>query len=253
MFRPRVIPVLLLKDNGLVKTSKFQTPTYIGDPINAVKIFNDLEADELVFLDIDASQQNRTIPLRLVKQIGDEAYMPFSVGGGIKSVEQIRRIIENGAEKIVLNTNAIENPELVGLASEICGSQSIIVSIDVKKIEDMAYEVYTYGGTKSTGLDPVTVALMMQRLGAGEILINSIDRDGTKMGYDIDLVASISSVVRIPVIAMGGAGSLNDFLKAVKDGGASAVGAGTLFVFIGKKNAVLINYPEKAELEETFR
>lgn len=253
MFRPRVIPVLLLKDNGLVKTSKFQTPTYIGDPINAVKIFNDLEADELVFLDIDASQQNRTIPLRLVKQIGDEAYMPFSVGGGIKSVEQIRRIIENGAEKVVLNTSAIENPELVKLASEICGSQSIIVSIDAKKIGDMTYEVYTYGGTKPTGLDPVTVALMMQRLGSGEILINSIDRDGTKMGYDIDLVASISSAVRIPVIAMGGAGSLNDFLKAVKDGGASAVGAGTLFVFIGKKNAVLINYPEKAELEETFR
>jgi cyclase len=252
MFRPRVIPVLLLKDNGLVKTIKFQTPTYIGDPINAVKIFNDLEADELVFLDMEASRQNRTIPLHLVEEIGDEAYMPFSVGGGIKSVEQIRHIIEKGAEKVVLNTEAIENPELVRLASEVCGSQSIIVSIDAKKIGDMAYEVYTYGGTRPTGLDPVPVASMMQRLGAGEILINSIDRDGTKKGYDINLIESISSAVRIPVIAMGGAGSFDDFMKVVKEGGASAVAAGSLFVFVGRKNAVLINYPDKAELEEVF-
>jgi len=252
MFRPRVIPVLLLKDKGLVKTVKFQSPTYIGDPINAVKIFNDLEADELVFLDIDASRENRTIPLELAKEIGDEAYMPFSVGGGIKSVEQISQIIKKGAEKVVLNTEAIENPELVKMASEISGSQSIVVSIDAKNIGDRAYEVYTHGGTRSTGLDPVTVSLLMQRHGAGEILINSIDRDGTKNGYDTYLIESISRAVEVPVIAMGGAGSIEDFAKIVKDGGASAVAAGTMFVFIGRKRAVLINYPDKSELEKVF-
>lgn len=251
MFRPRVIPVLLLKERGLVKTVQFQSPTYVGDPINAVKIFNELEADELVFLDIEASRENRTVSLELVKQIGDEAYMPFSVGGGIRSTEQIRKIIKMGAEKVVLNTQAIENPGLIKSASEISGRQSIVVSIDVKKTGDK-YEVFTHGGTKSTGLDPVRVSLQMERLGCGEIMVNSIDRDGMKNGYEVALIESISRAVKIPVIALGGAGSVEDFAKGVKEGGASAVAAGSLFVFIGRKRAVLINYPEKSELEKVF-
>jgi cyclase len=253
MFRPRVIPVLLLKNRGLVKTIKFENPTYVGDPMNAVRIFNDLEADELVFLDISASPDNRTIPFDFVKDIGDEAFMPFAVGGGIKTVEEIREIIRCGAEKVVINSAAIDTPDLVREAAETFGSQAVVVSLDVKETSEGHYEIHTYGGTKATGLDAVSVATQMEFLGAGEIMINSIDRDGTKEGYDIDLIRTVAEAVKIPVIALGGAGSWEDLPRAIRDGKASAVAAGTMFVFTGRKRAVLINYPDREEMEDFFR
>ena len=253
MFRPRVIPCLLLKDKGLVKTIKFKNPTYVGDPINAVKLFNDFEADELVFLDIKASMENRTPPLELIQKIGNEAFMPFAVGGGIKTVEDMKQIIQAGAEKVVLNTYAIENPDLVDQGQKIFGNQAIVVSLDAKKTDGGDYEIYTRSGSKATGLNAVHIARKMENLGAGEILINSIDRDGTRDGYDIELIKQISQSIEIPVVAIGGACTLGDFSDAVKDGGASAVAAGSMFVFVGKKRAVLINYPEKSELEEIFQ
>jgi imidazole glycerol-phosphate synthase subunit HisF len=252
MFRPRIIPCLLLKEGGLVKTTKFQNPVYVGDPINAVKIFNDFEVDELVFLDIDASKQNRTVDLNLIKKIGDEAFMPFSVGGGIKTINEIKTILNAGVEKVILNSNAINNLNFIKEASDIFGSQSIVVCIDFKK-SNSSYEVFTHGGTIPTGLTPLDVAKNIEKAGAGEIILNSIDRDGTREGYDIYLIKQISESVQIPVIALGGAKDSGDFIKAIKEGKASAVAAGSTFVFIGKKNAVLINYPDKKEMKDCFK
>lgn len=250
MFRPRVIPCLLLKDKGIVKTTNFQNPNYIGDPINAVRLFNDFEADELVFLDIEASKTGKTIDLNFVKKIGEEAFMPFAVGGGISSIEQIKEILNNGAEKVVINSYAIQNPDFIKEASDIFGSQSIIVSIDVKKEPD-GYKFYTHSGTKNTNLNPIDFAKQMESAGAGEIIINSIDKDGTLDGYDLEIIKKISQAVNIPVIALGGAGATSDFKKAVK-AGATAVAAGSLFVYSGKNRGILINYPDKKELKEIF-
>ena len=251
MFRPRIIPCLLLKDRGLVKTVKFKDPRYIGDPINAVKIFNDFEADELVFLDIDASKNNKTIDLDFVKKVGQEAFVPFAVGGGIKSTDQIKALLNAGSEKVVINSSAIENSQLIKEASEIFGSQSIIASIDVKK-ENGKYSVYGCGGTKKMELDLIDFAKKVEKLGAGEIMINSIDLDGTMEGFDIELIKSITDNVKIPVIAVGGAGSLEDMKRAVEEGGASAVSAGSIFVYSGKSKGILINYPDKEDIEEIF-
>jgi cyclase len=253
MYRPRIIPCLLLQNKGLVKTIRFSTPTYVGDPINAVRIFNENEADELIFLDINASQEGRLVPIDLVEKIGDEAFMPYAVGGGIRDISDVRAIIKAGAEKVVINSAAIETPELIAQAADIFGSQSIIVSIDARQSHDGTYRVYTHGGMKATGRNPVELAQQMERHGAGEIVINSIDRDGTGEGYDIELIKSITGEVQIPVIAIGGASSLEDFAVAVKEGGASAVAAGSMFVFIGRKRAVLINYPDRDTVFETFR
>lgn len=250
MFRPRIIPCLLLKDLGLVKTIKFSNPKYIGDPINAVRIFNDLEADELVFLDITASKENKLIDLRFLKRVAEEAFMPFAVGGGINNADQIKEIFKAGAEKAVLNTFAIEKPELIKEAAEIFGSQSIIVSIDVKKVNG-EYLVYSHCGTKKTDLNPINLAKKMENLGAGEIIINSIDCDGLMEGYDLSLIKLVSDAVNIPVIALGGAGQVSHFKEAITKG-ASAVAAGSLFIYSGKNRGILINYPEKSELNEIF-
>ena len=253
MFRPRVIPVLLLQNGGLVKTVRFSSPVYVGDPINAVKIFNDLEADELVFLDIMASKEGRTISSELVKQIGDEAFMPFSVGGGITDVGQAAEIVALGAEKVILNTAAFESPELVSQCAELLGSQSVMVSIDVKKRQNNSYEVFIRGGAYATGSGPVEVAKKAEVLGAGEIMVNSIDKDGTREGYDVDLIRMVADSVSIPVIACGGAGNLDHLVEGYRLGHASAVAAGSIFVFVGRKHGVLINYPDRLELEELFR
>lgn len=250
MFIPRIIPVLLLKNKGLVKTIKFRKERYIGDPINAVKIFNDFKTDELVFLDITASKENRTIARDIVKDIGDEAFMPFAVGGGIKSVNDIANLLKAGAEKVIINTNAFLNDKFVEEAAEIFGSQSIVVSIDVKKSFIGKYECWIKSGTINTKLNPVEFAKKMEDCGAGEILINSIDRDGTMIGYDIDLIKSITKVVSIPVIACGGAGKLEHLREAYFLGSAHALAAGSLFVYHGPRNAVLINYPLKEELNK---
>jgi imidazole glycerol-phosphate synthase subunit HisF len=252
MFRPRVIPVLLLKNLGLVKSIKFRDYRYIGDPINAVKLFNDLGADELVFLDILASNERRSISLDFVKRVGDEANMPFSVGGGIRSLTAIKEILSAGAEKVILNTIASENPSFVKEASEEYGSSTIVVSIDVNKSLFGKELVYNYSGRKVTKYDPVSFARLMEDNGAGEIIINSIEHDGMMNGYDISLIKRISETVRIPVVALGGASNNNDLRKAVIEGYASAVAAGSLFVFHGARRAVLVNYPTQEELINLF-
>lgn len=252
MYRPRVIPILLLKGKGLVKSIKFKDYRYIGDPINAVKIFNDLKADELVFLDILASKEKRTVSLDFVKKVGDEANMPFAVGGGIQNIQDIKEIVNAGAEKVIINTAAVQNPDLVKQASDIFGSSTIVVSIDVKKKLFGKKQVYILGGSKATALDPIEFAQQVEKMGAGEIIINSIDKDGLMEGYDFELVSEISKSVTIPVIASGGAGSLQDFRKAVYDSYASAVSAGSLFVYHGPRRAVLINYPSREEIFNIF-
>lgn len=248
MLKTRVIPVLLLKDKGLVKTVKFNNPTYIGDPINAVKIFNDKEVDELIFLDIDAARQNRPPLLETISEITNECFMPLCYGGGVRTVDQMKKIFSLGVEKVALNSAAVENPSLVREAARIFGSQSVIVSIDVKKNFWGKEEVVFFGGKKKTGFDPANFAKQMQEFGAGEIMLNSVDRDGTFQGYDLDLIKKVCESIDIPVIACGGAAGLEDFSAAV-EAGASAVSAGSFFVFYGKNRAVLINYPTAKELE----
>lgn len=252
MFLPRIIPVLLLRGKGLVKTVKFKDPKYIGDPINAVKIFNDLKADELVFLDITASKERRTISVDLVKDIGDEAFMPFGVGGGISNVEQIEQLLKAGAEKVIINTQAILNPKLNEEAAKIFGSQSIVVSVDVKKSLFGKYEVWVMDSSINTKKDPVNYVKEIEEHGAGELIVNSIDLDGMMTGYDIKLLGNISSKVSIPVVACGGAGNLKHLKEAYYKGNVHALAAGSIFVFHGPRKAVLINYPDKQELKELF-
>lgn len=247
-----MIPCLLLRGDGLVKTVKFRDERYIGDPINAVRIFNSKRADELIFLDIDASKQKRSISLQLVEKIADETSMPFSVGGGICNSEQVRCILGAGAEKVVLNTHAVLHPEFIAEIATKFGSQSIVVSIDAKKKLLGKYETYVFGGTKGTGYHPAEWAVKMQEMGAGEIFLNSMDRDGTMSGYDLDLIKEVSDAVSIPVVACGGAASNEDLASAVNDGHATAVSAGSLFVYHGRKRAVLINFPTKEQLKNLF-
>ncbi|AXT61835.1 glycosyl amidation-associated protein WbuZ [Aquimarina sp. AD10] len=249
----RIIPCLLLRDSGLVKTIKFKNSTYIGDPINAVKIFNEKEVDELVFLDIDATNDRKEPPYQLIHDIATECFMPFCYGGGIKTIDQIRRLIASGAEKVAINSEAFYNPQFVQEAAVVFGSSTIVVSIDYKKNLFGKQMVYVNGGRKSTKKDPLTYALEMEKLGAGELFLNSIEKDGMMNGYDIDLIKKISEEVSIPVIACGGAGELNDFKNAFKEGKASAVAAGSLFVFQGKKRGVLISYPDPKEIKEIIK
>lgn len=252
MFRARVIPVLLLKNLGLVKSIKFKDYRYIGDPINAVKIFNDKKADELVFLDVNASRENRLISLDFVHKVGDEANMPFAVGGGIKTIKDIRSILEHGAEKVVINTAAFEDPEFIKGAVDAFGSSTIVVCIDVKK-NFWGNNVLVYKqGSKKSRESVVELAQKMEEFGAGEIIIQSVDRDGTYLGYDFELIKSVSENISIPIVALGGAKDYSDFSKAVHYSFASAVAAGSLFVFHGPRKAVLINYPSPEEMLSLF-
>jgi len=244
MFRPRIIPVLLLDEKVLVKTTKFKKPNYIGDPINAVKIFNDLEADELVFLDINATNENRLIDLEFVRQVGEEANMPFSVGGGIKRIEDIRAIISAGAERVVIGSYAIENPDFIKEASSEFGTSTISVCIDIKKNFFRKMKVFSGRGKKESNYSPTEFSKIMEELGAGEIIIQSIDRDGTMSGYDVDTIFDISKRLKIPIIALGGAGNYNDLNDCYKNGYVNGLAAGSLFVYQGIHKGVLINYPE---------
>lgn len=248
MFRPRIIPVLLLKNLALVKSVGFKDYKYIGDPINAVKIFNDLKADELAFLDIEASKNDRLISLEFVENVGEEANMPFAVGGGIKSLPDIRAVINAGAEKVIINTAAAQNPDFIREASETFGSSTIVVCIDVKKKLFSGQRTWILSGSKSTKYSPLEFAGLMEQNGAGEIIIQSIEKDGTMDGYDIELIKSVSTSVGIPVVALGGAGKAEDLIDAYRDGHANSLAAGSLFVYQSKKRGVLINYPEKKEL-----
>lgn len=249
MYRPRIIPVLLLKGNILVKSVVFKKHNYIGDPINAVKIFNDLKADELVFLDIEATKENRLISLDFVKEVGEEANMPFGVGGGIRNLSDIQEIISAGAEKVIICANAVENPDFIHQASETFGSSTIVVCIDVKKKLFGGLQTWTHSGTKSSGYSPIEFARLMEEKGAGEIIIQSIEKDGSMEGYDLELIRQISEAVTIPVTALGGAGTFNDLSLARKEGKANGLAAGSLFVYQSKKRGVLINYPEKDEVQ----
>jgi imidazole glycerol-phosphate synthase subunit HisF len=248
----RLIPSLLLRNKGLVKTIKFRDSTYIGDPVNTVRIFNEKEVDEIFFLDIDATKLGKEPPYDLIQDIASECFMPFAYGGGIKSLQQIEKIISSGAEKIIINSRAFLEKNFISNAVKQFGSSTIAVSVDVKKEFLRGNIVYVAGGTISTGKDPVNYAREMEDEGAGELLISSIDRDGTMGGYDIELIKTISKSVRIPVIASGGAGKMSDFKQAFEEGGASAVAAGSFFVFHGKRRAVLITYPSYSEISQIF-
>jgi cyclase len=252
MLHVRVIPCLLLRDGGLVKTVKFKDSKYLGDPINAVRIFNEKEVDELVFLDISATPAGRAPNFDLVEDIASEAFMPFSYGGGISRLDQIKRLYHLGVEKIILNTAAALSPQLVSDAALLAGSSGVVVSIDVRRGRLGKYTVCIQCGQHDTKRDPVSYAQEMERHGAGEILLNSIDRDGTMQGYDLELIGLVAEAVSVPVVAVGGAGVLSHFRQAV-DKGAAAVGAGSMFVFHGKHRAVLITYPDYGELEKLFK
>lgn len=253
MFRPRVIPVLLLRNEGLVKSIKFKEHRYIGDPINAVKIFNDLKADELVFLDILASKEKRKVSLEFVRNVGDEANMPFAVGGGIRSIDDIKQIINAGAEKVVINSFAVEKPKFIEEAANEFGSSTIVVSVDVKRKFLGKEQIYTFGGQKGSGIDPVEFCQLMEMQGAGEIIITSIEKEGTMTGYDLNLIQRVSKAVSIPVVAHGGARAFSDFKSAINESHASAVAAGSMFVYHGPRKAVLVNYPSAEELKEIFK
>jgi cyclase len=252
VLRARAIPCLLLKNLGLVKTVKFNDPKYLGDPINIVKIFNDKEVDELVFLDIRATVENKNPPFDLLTKITSECFMPLGYGGGVRRIEDVTTILNLGVEKIVVNSYAVENPPFIHAAADLAGGQAVVVSIDVRENPQGNYEVFTHSGQRPTGLNPVKHALEMERQGAGEILLNSIDRDGTMQGYDLDLIKQVTQSVGIPVVACGGARTVQDLGRAVKEGGASAAGAGSMFVFQGPYRAVLISYPAQQELREAF-
>jgi len=252
MLSIRVMPCLLLRGWGLVKTVKFKNPTYVGDPINTVRIYNEKEVDELIFLDITATPRRSDPPYQVISEIASECFMPFAYGGGIRSLDQMKNIFELGVEKVAVNSYAAENPAFVTQAAKAFGSQSIIVSIDARKTLFGHYRVCTHGGTKELKVDIADYAKAMEAAGAGEILLTSIDRDGTFEGYDVELIRRVTSRVSIPVIACGGAGKVEDFAEAVTEGGASAVAAGSMVVYQGPHRAVLINFPTSRQLREVL-
>lgn len=247
MLRPRIIPSLLIQDKGLVKTVNFKNPKYVGDPINAVKIFNEKEADELAFFDIDATAKGLDPDFTLIERLANQSRMPLCYGGGVKTVEQAQKIFSLGIEKIAISSAVLENPQLITDIAERVGSQSVVVVLDVKKKLFGGYEVYTHNGKKATGINPFKFAVEAQNLGAGEIIINSIDQDGVMKGYDMNLIDKIREVVSIPVTVLGGAGNLQDIKKVIDKHGIIGVSAGSLFVFKGIYKAVLINYPTREE------
>ena len=249
MLKARVIPCLLLKGRGLYKTVKFANAKYVGDPVNAVKIFNEKEVDELLLLDITATHENREPNYELIADIAGECFMPLGYGGAVTSLEQIRKLHRMGVEKVSMNTAAFNDRRLVQESCDVFGSSSIVAAIDVKKSFLGKYEVWTHGGRINTKEDPVRYAEELARLGVGEILVNSIDRDGVMGGYDVALLKRITAAVDTPVIACGGAGTLEHIREAVTQAHVSAAAAGSLFVFHGKHRAVLINYPTQLQLE----
>ena len=247
MLRPRIIPCLLVKDKGLVKTVNFKNPKYVGDPINAVRIFNEKEVDELMVIDIDATANNREPDYKMIENLAAECRMPLCYGGGVKTVEQAQRIFSLGVEKIAISSAAIENISLISEIAKVVGTQSVIVVVDVKKKILGGYEVCTHNGKKKTGKDPVEFAIQVQKLGAGEIVLNSIDNDGVMKGFDFTIIDKIRQAVSIPMTVLGGAGSLEDISKVIEKHKIIGVSAGSLFVFKGIYKAVLINYPSKAD------
>ena len=242
--------MLLIQNGGLVKSIQFKNHIYVGDPINAVKIFNEKEVDEIVLLDISASKVNRKPNIDQIAEIASEAFMPLAYGGGIKSINEVKEILFHGAEKVIINSSALDRKELITEIANQFGSQSVVVSIDVKQDFLGRYKVFRNNGIKNTGKSPVDFAQEVEEAGAGEILITSINKDGTFEGFDIALIKQIANAVKIPVIACGGAAEITDFVQVVNDGQASAVAAGSMFVLKRPHKAVLISYPSQKELKQ---
>ncbi len=252
MLQTRVIPVLLLKDSGVYKGIKFKKHMYVGDPINTVRLFNEKEVDELIIFDIEASKMNKSIQFDLLKSMASEAFMPIAYGGGIKTVEDAQKLFSLGIEKVILNTYALREKTLIQKLVKNYGSQSVVVSLDIKKDFFGQYRVYIMSGTQKISNSPIQIATMMQDLGIGELVINSISHDGMMQGYDLNLIKTITKDLSIPVIVCGGAGNLADFVKA-KESGAHACAAGSMFVYHGVHRAVLISYPKYDQLYNLFK
>lgn len=253
MMKPRVIPVLLLSQDGLVKTKQFKQPRYVGDPINAVKIFNDKEVDELVLLDIDASKRGKGPNYAVIESVANECFMPFAYGGGVDSVEQIRTILKMGVEKVIINTAALKDVRLITQAASEFGSQAIVVSVDVKKNFWGKYKIFSAAGASCPKHSLIDYVRALEAAGAGELVLNSVDRDGLMSGYDVPLVRQVSDALTIPVVALGGAGSLSDMKLVIESGRCAAVAAGSMFVFHGAHKAVLITYPTFGEISAGFK
>ena len=249
MHRARVIPCLLIRGNGLVKTRKFKDPVYVGDPVNAMRIFSEKEVDEIVLLDIDASREGREPNYELIAEMAGEAFMPAAYGGGIRNLDQVRRLIRAGIEKVVINTAATESTDVIRAAADMFGNQAVVGAVDVKRTILGGYRVVAKSATVEikAGLEEHVRNLIAA--GVGEIFVNSVDRDGMMEGYDLHLIRSVTQIVNVPVIACGGAGTVDHLSQAVREGGASAVAAGSMFVFHGKRRAVLINYPTHLDLQ----
>lgn len=248
MLKTRVIPCLLLKNEGLVKTKKFKDPKYIGDPTNAVKIFNKKEVDELIFIDIEASKKNQEPNWEIIEDLASECFMPLAYGGGIKSLEQIEYLLKIGVEKVVINSQGLKTPDFVKKAVQYFGSSTIVCGVDIKKNFWGKYMVFDHIKVSITDVSAVEYVKSIEKLGAGEIFINNVDREGTYLGFDLDIIKTLTSAVSIPVIACGGASQLSDIGLAA-EAGASAVAVGSVFVFQGPHRAVLISYPDQKELK----
>ncbi|MBC8329504.1 MAG: imidazole glycerol phosphate synthase subunit HisF [Planctomycetes bacterium] len=251
MARTRVIPVLLLRGRSLVKTVRFRKPNYLGDPINTIRLFNDKEVDEIVVLDIEATRKGARPQFNYIEDLAGESFMPMAVGGGIGTIDDVRRILAAGVEKVVVNTAAVTRPGLIEAIAREYGSSTLVCSMDVRSSFLGVQRAVTHGGAKRLAEDPVAWASQLERRGAGEILVNSVDRDGIMGGYDLDLVRRVAEAVSVPVIACGGAGDLSDMVAA-RDAGATAAAAGSVFVYHGRHRAVLIQYPRSTEIEEAF-
>ena len=249
--RPRIIPVLLIKEGGLYKPVKFKDGVYVGDPINAIRLFNHLEVDEIVVLDISATRVGRGPEFDLIQEIASEAFMPFCYGGGVTCIDHVRKVFRLGVEKVAINHVSLSDFGLLRQASEEFGVQSVVAAMDVKRGLLSEPKIYDYKIAKVTAYAPVEYAKLLEANGAGELLVNSVNRDGVMSGYDLPLVREISTAVSIPIIACGGAGSLQD-MKDVVESGADAAAAGSLFVFKSKTKGVLINYPRQSQLSELF-
>jgi cyclase len=253
MVRPRIIPVLLLKGKGLVKGIQYKDHAYVGDPINAIQIFNSKEADEILFLDITATSENRSTSPEFIQSIADQCLMPFGIGGGISNMTQVQCALRAGAEKVCINTAALEQPKFIKEIASHFGSQSVMVSIDYRVENGGKLCVYTQCGKRRFSDDLVGIAKHVEDMGAGEIVLTCIDREGTGTGYDLETLGLIRRVLTIPIIVNGGAGNYSHFREAFKIGNADAAAAGSLFLFHGRRRAVLISYPENKEIEELTR
>jgi imidazole glycerol-phosphate synthase subunit HisF len=254
MLRPRIIPCLLVQNKGLVKTINFKNPKYVGDPINAVRIFNEKEVDELIVLDIDATSENRGPDYKMIERLAAECRMPLCYGGGVKNVDQTKRIFGLGVEKVAISSAAVENPALVSESAQCVGNQSVVVIIDIKKRPILRrYDVWTHNGRKNTGKNPIEFAKQLEGLGVGEVVINSIDNDGLMKGYDLTLVEKMRESITVPLTVIGGAGSLQDIGELIRMYGIIGAAAGSLFVFKGVYRAVLINYPNWTEKDELIQ